>query len=67
LMNLIHTCHKRQVHLIVCGLIHQPMDIAQRTGLLDHLDGKLEPDLAAGIARALSLDKSPRPVPSPVK
>ena len=67
LMNLIHTCHKRQVQLIVCGLMHQPMDIAQRTGLLSHLDGKLEPDLAAGMARALSLGKSPFPLPSPVK
>ena len=58
LMNLIHTCHKRQVQLIVCGLMHQPMDIAQRTGLLDHLEGKLEADLATGIARALSLGAS---------
>jgi SulP family sulfate permease len=67
LVNLIHTCHKRQVQLIVCGLMHQPMDIAQRTGLLGHLEGKLEPDLAAGMARALSLGKSPAPLPSPVK
>ena len=58
LMNLIHTCNKRHVHLIVCGLIHQPMDIALRTGLLDHLEGKLEPDLATGMARAISLEGS---------
>ena len=62
LMNLIHTCHKRQIDLIVCGLMHQPMDIAQRTGLLDHLEGKLEPDLATGIARALSLGHASVPV-----
>ncbi len=55
LMNLIHTCNKKQVQLIVCGLMHQPMDIAQRTGLLRHLEGKLETDLAAGMARAISL------------
>jgi SulP family sulfate permease len=59
LMNLIHTCHKRQVQLIVCGLMHQPMDIAQRTGLLEHLQGKLEPDLATGIARAISSGAQP--------
>ncbi len=54
LMNLIHTCRKKQVQLIVCGLMHQPLDIARRSGLLEHLQGQLEPDLAAGLARAVS-------------
>ena len=63
LMNLIHTCHKRHVQLIVCGLIHQPMDIALRTGLLNHLEGKLEADLAAGIARAISLQATSQAMP----
>ena len=52
LMNLIHTCRKRQVYLIVCGLMHQPLDIARRSGLLLHLEGRLEPDLAAGLTHA---------------
>ena len=54
LMNLIHTCRKKQVQLIVCGLMNQPLDIARRSGLLEHLQDQLEPDLAAGLARAIS-------------
>ena len=55
LMNLVHTCRKKQVQLIVCGLMHQPLDIARRSGLLQHLEGWLEPDLAAGLNRAVGL------------
>ena len=55
LMNLIETCRKKQVQLIVCGLMHQPLDIARRSGLLQHLEGWLEPDLAAGLNRAVGL------------
>ena len=55
LMNLIDTCRKKEVQLIICGLLHQPLDIARRTGLLEHLDGRLEPDLPAGIQLAVSL------------
>jgi len=55
LMNLVHACRKKQVQLIVCGLMHQPLDIARRSGLLQHLEGWLEPDLAAGLNRAVGL------------
>jgi SulP family sulfate permease len=55
LMNLIETCRKKHTTLIVCGLTHQPMDIARRSGLLEHLHGHLEPDLSAGLSRAFSL------------
>jgi SulP family sulfate permease len=55
LMNLIETCHKKQLRLIVCGLQHQPLDIARRSGMLSLLDGQLEPDLPAGLKRAVSL------------
>ena len=55
LMNLIDTCRKNQVQLIVCGLLHQPLDIARRSGLLEHLEGQLEADLPAGLQRAVSL------------
>jgi sulfate permease, SulP family len=55
LMNLIHTCRKKNVQLIVCGLLHQPLDIATRSGMLQHLSGRLEPDLPAGLSRAVSL------------
>jgi len=55
LMNLIHSCRKKQIYLIVCGLMHQPLDIARRSGLLQHLDGRLEPDLASGLSHALGV------------
>ena len=55
LMSLMHSCRKKQIELIVCGLMHQPLDIAQRSGLLLQLDGRLEPDLAAGLLRASTL------------
>jgi len=58
LMNLIHTCRKKQVQLVVCGLLHQPLDIAHRSGLIAHLNGQLEADLPAGLARAVSLASS---------
>jgi SulP family sulfate permease len=58
LMNLIHTCRKKQVQLVVCGLLHQPLDIARRSGLIEHLNGQLEADLPAGLARAVSLASS---------
>ncbi len=59
LMNLIHTCRKKNTLLIVCGLMHQPLDIARRSGLIQHLEGQLEPDLAAGMARAVALALDP--------
>lgn len=45
--------------LIVCGLHHQPLDIARRSGLLTHLEGHLESDLPAAIQRAVSLSARP--------
>jgi SulP family sulfate permease len=59
LMNLIDTCRKKEVKLIVCGLHHQPLDIARRSGLLTHLEGHLESDLPAAIQRAVSLSARP--------
>ena len=59
LMNLIHTCRKKQVQLIVCGLLHQPLDIARRSGLIEHLQEQLEADLLTGLARAVSLANKP--------
>jgi SulP family sulfate permease len=54
LMNLIDTCRKKEVNLIVCGLLHQPLDIASRSGLLGHLEGQLEADLPSGLQKAVS-------------
>jgi SulP family sulfate permease len=55
LHNLVQTCRKKNVHLVVCGLQHQPLDIARRSGWLGRLDIGPEPDLSAGIDRALGL------------
>jgi SulP family sulfate permease len=59
LMNLIDTCRTKEVQLIVCGLLHQPLDIARRSGLLEHLEGRLAPDLPAGLRQAVSLAGQP--------
>jgi len=53
LMNLIDTCRKKEIKLIICGVLHQPLDIARRSGLLDHLEGPLAPDLPAGLQQAI--------------
>jgi SulP family sulfate permease len=53
LLALVRACHKKQVRLIVCGLAHQPLDIAQRSGLLTWVPpADLAADLAQGLARA---------------
>jgi len=52
LLALVRACHKKQVRLIVCGLCHQPLDMAQRSGLLDVISSDdLAPDLVQGLAR----------------
>jgi SulP family sulfate permease len=56
LMNLIRTCHKRGVRLIVCGLDHQPLDMARRCGLTEAIPAAdLCLDLAAGMAAAVGV------------
>ena len=59
LMNLVETCRKKQVHLIVCGLTHQPLDMARRSGLVEHLRAHLQPDLSSSIGLAVSLSADP--------
>ena len=54
LMSLAHVCQKRQVRLLICGLNHQPMDIAKRTGLLDLVGKDCLPDWGTGLETALS-------------
>jgi SulP family sulfate permease len=55
LLELAHSCRKHGVHLILCGLAHQPLDIARRSGLLDQLPAtQICPDLASGLATALA-------------
>ena len=57
LMELVRSCHKNDVRLVVCGLVPQPLDIARRSGLLAQLQAThLQPDLASGLACALRPD-----------
>ena len=54
LSDLVRTCRKNQVRLVLCGLNHQPLDIARRSGLLQMFaPADLQPDLASGIRSAL--------------
>ncbi len=63
LENLLRTCRKRQVRLVVCGLMHQPLDIARRSGWLERLQAgshtHLADDLAQGLALAQRLGPGP--------
>ena len=53
LMALARVCHKKQVRLIVCGLSHQPLDIANRTGFLAMVGQNVLPDYESGLDVAL--------------
>ncbi len=54
LLSLAHVCQKRHVRLILCGLNHQPLDIAQRTGLQALIGKDFKTDWVQGIETALS-------------
>jgi SulP family sulfate permease len=58
-------CGKKKVHLVVCGLIHQPHDMAQRIGLLTLLSPHLAVSVAQGVEMALSLIQLPHEVAYP--
>jgi SulP family sulfate permease len=53
LMALARICHKKQVRLIVCGLSHQPLDIARRTGFLELVGQNVLQDYESGLDTAL--------------
>lgn len=53
LRDLTHSCQRQGIRLILCGLTHQPLDIARRSGLLALLPASdVCPDLASGLAAA---------------
>ena len=55
LNDLVRSCHKNSVRLIICGLAFQPLDIARRCGFVDAVGSEqICPDLASGIALSLS-------------
>ncbi len=50
---LAHLCKIHHIKLIICGLEHQPYEMAQRSGFLQTLTSDcLQPDLLSGIAVA---------------
>ena len=58
LVALAQVCQKKHVRLIICGLNHQPMDIAKRTGLLNLVDIKVWPDWSSALESAFLSEKS---------
>ncbi|MFN4997195.1 MAG: SulP family inorganic anion transporter [Burkholderiales bacterium] len=58
LVALAQVCQKKHVRLIICGLNHQPMDIAKRTGLLNIVGNIVRPDWASALETAVLSDKS---------
>jgi sulfate permease, SulP family len=58
LVALAQVCQKKHVRLIICGLNHQPMDIAKRTGLLNLVGNIVWPDWASALETAVLSEKS---------
>jgi SulP family sulfate permease len=58
LVALAQVCQKKHVRLIICGLNHQPMDIAKRTGLLNLVDSKVWLDWSSALESAFLSEKS---------
>ncbi len=53
IMELAHLCEIRNIRLIICGLAHQPLEMAERTHFISTLpQDSLYPDLKSGIAAA---------------
>ena len=57
LMALARICQKKQVRLIICGLNHQPLDNARRTGFLALAGQNVLPDYDSGLDAALLSEK----------
>ena len=55
LLALAKNCQKKQVKLIICGLHHQPLDIARRTGLLSAMGPNVWPDWPSALEVALEV------------
>ncbi len=55
IMELAHLCKIRNIRLIICGLAHQPLEMAERSDFIASLSqDSLYPDLASGIEAASS-------------
>jgi len=58
LMALAQVCQKKNVRLFVCGLNHQPLDIAKRTGLLNLVGKHVWPDWNSALESVYLSEKS---------
>jgi SulP family sulfate permease len=57
LNDLARACDKNRVRLVICGLMHQPLDIATRCGFVGHVGGgNIHPDVASAIRASAGLD-----------
>ena len=55
LLELEEVCKNRGIKLLICGLVHQPYEMAVRGGLLERLPPNcIYPDLQQGITAAIS-------------
>ena len=55
IMELAHLCKIRNIRLIICGLAHQPLEMAERSEFISSLpQDSLYPDLIAGIEAAIN-------------
>ena len=53
IMELAHLCEIRNIRLIICGLAHQPLEMAERTNFISSLpQDSFYPDLTSGIEAA---------------
>ena len=52
-MELAHLCKIRNIRLIICGLAHQPLEMAERSEFIASIQqDSLFPDLTSGIEAA---------------
>ena len=52
-MELANLCKIRNIRLIICGLAHQPLEMAERTNFLSLLPSDaFYPDLSSGLEAA---------------
>ena len=65
LNDLARACDKNRVRLVICGLMHQPLDIAKRCGFVGNVGAtNIHPDVASAIQASAGLDHldaPPRP------
>jgi len=56
LNDLARACRNNRVRLVVCGLMHQPLDIARRSGFVDAVgEAQIYADVASALAACVQL------------